>query len=136
MRNSIGTRYAAYLLLLTLALVATALVAAGLLASRRIAVLRGDVLQSIGAIQAKAEEEGLRGTAAYLSNRLFNPLYRLDVELLNEEIVKVRTWLPVRRFLIAGTDGRIVADGTSSITLYGQPLEGELPRASPWTLSS
>jgi signal transduction histidine kinase len=132
-KSSIGTRYAAYLLLLTLALVATALVAAGLLASRRIAVLRGDVLQSIGAIQAKAEAEGLRGTAAYLSNRLFNPLYRLDVEQLNEEIVKVRTWLPVRRFLIAGTDRRILADGSTSITRYGQPLEGELPRASPWT---
>jgi signal transduction histidine kinase len=133
-KTSIGTKYAAYLTLVTLAAVATALAAAGVLAFRRVALLQSELHETLVAVQSAEEEETLRGTATYLSDRLFNPLHRLDVDRLNEEIAQVRVWLPVTSFVIADREGRILTDGTPSIEHYGEPLEGvaaEPPSLTP-----
>ena len=126
MRPGIGTRYAVYLSLLTLAVVATALAAAGLVTWRR-----GSELQQ--EIQGAITEQELRRTAAYLSRRLFNPLLRLDVEQLNREIEEVRIGLPVTEFLVTDEERTVLTDGTWAIERYGELVEGPLPEAPPWT---
>jgi len=129
----LGRRYAAYLSLLTLGVVATAIVATGVIAFSLTRVLQHEVRDAIATAESLREEEALKGTAAYLSNRLFNPLQRLDVERLNEEIEQVRLWLPVASFLVADTSGRLLTDGTPSIARYGEAIPGPLPSGAPWT---
>jgi signal transduction histidine kinase len=132
-KTGIATRYAANLTLLILAVVATALLASGFIAFRRVETLQSEIHQALAAIQAREETETLQGMATYLSDRLFNPLHRLDVERLNEEITQIRAWLPVTAFLIADSEGLILTDGTTTIERYGEPLRGELPSGPPWT---
>jgi len=132
-RIGLGRRYAAYVSLLMLAVVATALLAAGSLAFRRGNFLQREVQEAVSAAESRREEASLRGTAAYLSTRLFNPLQRLDVDRLNDEIQQVRMWLPVTSFLVADTEGRLLTDGTESIARYGEAIQGPFPVGAPWT---
>lgn len=132
MRVGLGARYAAYFSLLTLAVVGTALVAAGLLASRRTHLLQREIRDAIAAAQSAEAETALKGAATYLSSRLFNPVYQLDVERLAEEIQQVRVWLPVRRFEVADQHGHVLSDGTPGNRRYGEPLLGPRPSGPPW----
>lgn len=133
--GGLGTRYALYLAALTLAAVTTALVAAGLLALRQSRVIQGEVRSAFDAARSSDEEAALRGAAAYLGARLFNPLYQLDVERLNEEIAQARQWLAVTSFLVVGSDGRVLTDGTRANDRYGELLEGPQPsETSPGAL--
>jgi signal transduction histidine kinase len=126
-RSALGTRYAAYVAALVLGAVSTALLGAGFFAFRQSRVLQQEIHAAVDSARSKDEEAALRGTAGYLGSRLFNPLYRLDIERLNEEIVETRRWLPVKSFLVAGTDGRVVADGTDANSRYGEALPSRLP---------
>jgi PAS domain S-box-containing protein len=131
-RVGIGTRYAAYVSLLTLALVTLALVAAGTLAFRRATVLQGEIQGAIAEAQSTEADAALRATTSYLSNRLFNALLQLDVERLDEEIRQVRTWLPVTSFLVTDAERRVLTDGTDSKKRYGELFPETLPVAEPW----
>jgi signal transduction histidine kinase len=131
-RIGLGRRYAVYFSLLTLAVVATALTAAGVIAFGRASVLQGEVRDAVVATESLREQEALFGTAAYLSNRLFNPLQRLDVERLNDEIHELRLWLPVKSFLVVDTNRRLLTDGTRTTARCGEPIEGPFPSAAPW----
>ncbi|MGE0455044.1 MAG: ATP-binding protein [Vicinamibacteria bacterium] len=132
MRVGLGARYAAYFSLLTLAVVGSALAAAGLLAFRRTHVLQREIRDAIVASQSAEAETALKGAAAYLSGRLFNPAYQLDVERLAEEIEQVRIWLPVHRFEVSDGQGHVLTDGTPENRRYGEKLEGPLPAGAPW----
>lgn len=132
MSLGIGRRYALYLLASAGLLAAFTLLAAGALAAHGLAALERDVLASVGAAQQGAEEDGLRRIADYMGGQLFNPLYRLQVRALTEEIARIGAWLPVRSFRVAGADGRVLADGTREIAGFGRRLEGPLPRSAPW----
>ena len=58
--------------------------------------MQSEIHDAVAAARAADEEEALRD--GDLSGApLFNPLYQLDVERLNEAIEQVRAWLPVRR---------------------------------------
>lgn len=133
MKTGIGTRYAVYLSLLTLAVVATALAATGWMTRDRASILQQEIHQAITAAETSETEQELKGTATYLSRRLFNPLSRLDVQELNREIEQIRIWLPVTEFLITDAERRVLTDGTYSIARYGDVVEGRLPTAPPWT---
>jgi signal transduction histidine kinase len=123
----IGTRYAVWIAALTFALVSTALVAAGLIGLRGTRDVQSAIHETVAAARTSDEEEMLRRTAAYLGTLLFDALYQLDVERLNEEIVRVRTWLPVRSFLVLDRDGRVLTDGTATNERYGDPVAGPRP---------
>ncbi len=82
--GGIGTRYAAWIAALALALVATALAAAGVIAFRESRLVQDEMHDAVGTARAADEEAALRGTARYLGAHLFNALYQLDVERLNE----------------------------------------------------
>ena len=84
-RTSIGTRYAAYVAALALALVVVALVAAGAIALSQMRVVQAELRDAVAAARAADDERALDGAARYLGLHLFNPLYQLDVERLNED---------------------------------------------------
>ena len=129
MRTSgIGTRYALYVAALALALVALTLAAAGAIALSRMRVLQKELREAVASARAADDERALDGAARYLGLHLFNPLYQLDVERLNESIQQTEAWLPVVSFLVIDRDGLVLTDGTATNALYGERAQGPLPR--------
>ena len=126
----IGTRYAVWIAALAFGLVSTALVAAGIIGLRGTRDVQSAIHDTVAAARTSDEEEALRTTAAYLGTLLFDALYQLDVERLNEEIVRVRTWLPVSSFLVVDREGRVLTDGTAANERYGDPVPGPCPDAA------
>ncbi len=125
--GGIGARYALWLAALAFALVATTLVAAGVLGFRELRRVQDEIHETVTAARTADEEAALRGAAAYLGAHLFNPLYQLDVERLNDELVQARAWLPVESFLVLDKDRSILTDGTPENARYGDAFGGELP---------
>ena len=126
--TSIGTRYAVYVAALSLALVVVALLAAAAIALSQMRVVQTDLREAVAAARAADDTRALNGAAAYLAVHLFNALYRLDVEHLNQEIEQTRSWLPVVSFLVLDRDGLVLTDGTAANPRYGDAAEGPLPR--------
>ncbi len=125
----IGKRYAVWIAALAFALVSTALVAAGLIGLHGTRDVQSAIHDTVAAARTSDEEEALRKMAAYLGALLFDALYQLDVERLNGEIVRVRTWLPVSSFLVVDRDGRVLTDGTAANPRYGDAVAGPRPDA-------
>src|SRR6185503_12864355 len=129
MRTSgIGTRYAFYVAALSLALVAVTLAASGAIALGRMRVLQQELRDAVTTARAADDERALDGAARYLGLHLFNPLYQLDVERLNEAIQQTQAWLPVVSFLVVDRDGLVLTDGTATNVMYGERAPGPLPR--------
>jgi signal transduction histidine kinase len=129
--RGIGTRYAVWIAALAFALVSTALVASGFLAFGELRLVQSEIHAAVAAARTADEEEALRKTATYLGATLFNALYQLDVERLNEEIAQVRVWLPVTSFLVVDRDGRVLTDGTPANERYGDLRTGPRPASGP-----
>jgi PAS domain S-box-containing protein len=129
----IGTRYAASFSILMLGLVGAVLGGAGLLGLRQTRILQRQIQETLVAAQTKDQRENLRGTARYLSTRLFNPLLRLDLRHVEEEIRQVRAWLPVVKFLVADSSGSVLTDGTGENAAFGErlPVDPRAPEAPP-----
>jgi signal transduction histidine kinase len=128
MRTSgIGTRYAFYVAALSLALVAVTLAASGAIALGRMRVLQQELRDAVTTARAADDERALDGAARYLGLHLFNPLYQLDVERLNEAIQQTQAWLPVVSFLVVDRDGLVLTDGTATNAMYGERAPGPLP---------
>jgi HAMP domain-containing protein len=128
MRTSgIGTRYAFYVAALSLALVALTLAAAGGIALGRMRVLQQELREAVTTARAADDERALDGAARYLGLHLFNPLYQLDVERLNDAIQQTQAWLPVVSFLVVDRDGLVLTDGTATNAMYGERAPGPLP---------
>jgi hypothetical protein len=108
MKLRIGTRYALYTSVVLVLVVSLALAAAGWASYRQAATLQPELRAALAAAHTVDREEALLRGGRYLSNRLFNPLYSLDVSRLNEEIEQVRTWLPVESLLVLDANGRVV----------------------------
>ena len=127
MKIGLGRRYAVYLSAFTLVSITLALGAAGLVAFRQANILQKQIRDAISTVQSANEDERLRGTAQYLAGRMFNPVFRLDVERIDEEIERVRRWLPVRDFLVVDTGHRVITDGTDEKLNYGNLIDGVWP---------
>ena len=127
MQIGLGRRYAVYLSAFTLVSITLALAAAGLIAFRQANILQKQIRDAITTVQSANEDERLRGTAQYLAGRMFNPVFRFDVERIDEEIVQVRRWLPVRDFLVVDTSHHVITDGTDTKLTFGDVIEGVWP---------
>jgi signal transduction histidine kinase len=127
MRIGLGQRYAVYLSAFTLASITVALGAAGLIAFRQASLLQAQIREAISTVQAANEDERLRGTAQYLAGRMFNPVFRFDVERIDEDIEQVRRWLPVRNFQVVDPSHRVITDGTPDKATFGDAIEGVWP---------
>jgi signal transduction histidine kinase len=129
--GGIGTRYAVWIAALNLALLSTALGAAGFLAFRESRVVQSEIHAAVSTARTSDEEEALRKTATYLGASLFNALYQLDVERLNDQIGQVRTWLPVSTFLVVDENGYVLTDGTPANDRFGDLVAGPRPEDGP-----
>jgi signal transduction histidine kinase len=127
MQIGLGRRYAVYLSAFTLASITVALAAAGLIAFRQANVLQKQIRDAISTVQSANEDERLRGTAQYLAGRMFNPVFRFDVERIDEEIAQVRRWLPVRDFLVVDASHHVITDGTEEKATFGNTVPGVWP---------
>ena len=125
--GGIGTRYAAWIAALALALVALALAAAGVIAFRESRLVQAEIHDAVGTARAADEDAALRGTARYLGAHHFNALYQLDVERIQEEIEQVRAWLPVESYLVLDKSRHVLTDGTPANEHYGDAFGEELP---------
>jgi len=127
MHIGLGRRYAVYLSAFTLVSITLALAAAGLIAFRQASTLQRQIRDAITTVQSANEDERLRGTAQYLAGRMFNPVFRFDVERIDEEIVQVQRWLPVRDFLVVDATHHVITDGTDAKLSFGNLIEGVWP---------
>lgn len=124
----LSTKYAvaiAAVLLLGMALV---LSLAGYFVYRGTNELRDELAASFSEIQSQYDQRSLRASSTYLSRRLFNPLYHLDMTALNAEIARINAWLEPRSVLILDEQGRVVTDGTLANARHGriEPVPEEL----------
>ena len=127
MQIGLGQRYAVYLSAFTLASLTIALAAAGLIAFRQASVVQRQIREAITTVQSANEDERLRGTAQYLAGRMFNPVFRFDIERIDEEIEQVRRWLPVRDFQVVDASHRVITDGSAAKASFGETIEGVWP---------
>jgi len=127
MKIGLGQRYAVYLSAFTLVSITLALLAAGFVSFRQANILQSQIRNAISTVQSASEEERLRGTAQYLAGRLFDPLFSLNVEKIDEEISQVRRWLPVRDFLVTDDKLQVITDGTDAKLSLGDRLAGVWP---------
>ena len=124
--GGIGTRYAAWISALALLLVATALGGAGIVAFRESRRVQHEIHEAVSSARAADEEAALRGAALYLGANLFNALYQLDVERLNDEIEQSHSWLPIESFRVLDRERRVLTDGTPENAAYGDLYESAL----------
>jgi signal transduction histidine kinase len=89
--------------------------------------VQAEIHDAVASARAADEEAALRGAARYLGAQMFNALYRLDVERLNEEIARVRGWLPVSSFLVVDAERTVLTDGTDANARFGDLVDGPLP---------
>lgn len=119
----LNTKYS--LLFATLLLGVTLLVLglSGYLVFQRTNDLRVKLVQSFSSIYATQDIEALRKSGTYLSNRLFNPLFNVDLSTLNGELEQIRSWLEPRSIFVLDAKGQVVTDGTFENESYGQVIK-------------
>lgn len=122
MKGNIRGRLALYFSLLITLLLVFMLAVTGTLAYGLIAELRPQVEATYKEAQTASERRTLINNAEYLGQRLFPFLYDLDISGLNQEIRQIRSWLPVRSFVITDRDGRILTDGSPTNPRYQERL--------------
>lgn len=115
----LSTQYAAVIAAVLLFGMALVLWLAGYFVFHGTNELRDELAASFSEIQSEYDLRSLRASSLYLSQRLFNPLYHLDVTALNAEIARINAWLEPRSVLILDEQGRVVTDGTRANTAHG-----------------
>jgi signal transduction histidine kinase len=88
---------------------------------------QAELREAVSVARTADDERALHGAARYLGVHLFNPLYQLDVERLNQEIEQTRSWLPVSSFVVVDRSGRVLTDGTLANPRYGERVPAPLP---------
>jgi len=84
--------------------------------------LHNELKNTFSQAQILNQKETLLESANYLSNRLLNPLFDLDITSINVEISHLRRWLPASTVLILDKDGRILSDGSDTNPRYGEKI--------------
>ncbi len=116
----ISTKYALFFAALLSALTLLALALSGYFVYSSTNSLRAELADSFSSVQSTNDIRALHASGAYLSNRLFNPLYRMDISGLNEEVEQIRAWLDPVSIRILDQSGRVVTDGTGDNQAYGR----------------
>jgi diguanylate cyclase (GGDEF)-like protein len=125
--HRLSTRYAVFFAALLSMLMLLVLTLTGYFAFSSASQLRTELTGSFSLVQSTDDIQALSASGTYLSSRLFDPLRRMDVQALNEEIERVNTWLKPVSTLILDPKGRIVTDGGGDdSTLVPKPV---LPRS-------
>ncbi|MBK1718606.1 putative bifunctional diguanylate cyclase/phosphodiesterase [Thiocystis violacea] len=122
MLRTIRGRLALRFTLLLAGLMVVMLSLTGWLGYRMLDELRPRIQGAFEETQTLNEKNVLLNSAGYLSAHLFPRLVEADIQGLNQEIDRVKSWLPIRSFIIAGLDKRILTDGTVANARRGRIL--------------
>ncbi|MBN2885621.1 MAG: EAL domain-containing protein [Chromatiaceae bacterium] len=118
--RGLSSKYALGIASILLGTMGLVLALAGYFVFEGTQALRAELTQSFSSIQSAHDVEALRTSGSYLGDRLFDPLYRLDVSALNEEIERIQAWLAPRSVLILDAEGRVITDGSLENPQYGR----------------
>ena len=118
--QKLSTRYAFYVAALLTLLIFFVLLLAGYFVFEHTGKLRDELTSSFSSVHSTNVSQALSAKGAYLSNRLFSPLYNTDISGLNEEIEQIQNWLEPESILVLDSARRVVTDGTDENVQYGQ----------------
>ncbi|WPL19811.1 Bacteriophytochrome cph2 [Thiorhodovibrio winogradskyi] len=121
--NRLSTRYALYFAASLTLILSITLLLAGFFHYSGTQELRRELQQSFSSVHSASVHATLRASGRYLSNRLFNPLFDLDISRLNEEIEQIHAWLDPEAVQILDADKRVLTDGTKNNPDYGAQVE-------------
>ncbi|AFL73281.1 putative bifunctional diguanylate cyclase/phosphodiesterase [Thiocystis violascens] len=126
--RGLGARYALLIASILLGAMGFVLALAGYFVFEGTNDLRTELTESFSSIQTAHDRQALQDSGSYLGNRLFDPLYTLDITALNEEIERIKAWLAPEAVLILDAEGRVVTDGTIENRDYARlyPLPDDL----------
>ncbi|MFD2113011.1 EAL domain-containing protein [Thiorhodococcus fuscus] len=120
MLRTIRSRLALSFTLLIAGLLVVMLALTGWLAYRMLSDLRPRIQNAFEETQTLNEKNVLLNSAGYLGERLFPPLFSLNISGINREIEQIRGWLPIQSFVVADSERRILTDGSKRNPRYGQ----------------
>ncbi|EGV28110.1 diguanylate cyclase/phosphodiesterase with extracellular sensor [Thiorhodococcus drewsii AZ1] len=120
MLRTIRSRLALSFTLLIAGLLVVMLALTSWLAYRMLSDLRPRIQSAFEETQTLNEKNVLLNSAGYLGERLFPPLFSLNISGINREIEQIRGWLPIQSFVVADSERRILTDGSRRNPRYGQ----------------
>lgn len=118
--RGISARYAGFIAALLLGAMGLVLALAGYFVFQGTNELRTNLTESFSSIQSAHDAQVLQASGSYLGNRLFDPLYALDISAVNEEIERIQAWLAPEVVLILDRQGRVITDGTLENREFGR----------------
>jgi diguanylate cyclase (GGDEF)-like protein len=128
--RTLSTKYAIRFASLLAVLIVVLISLAGFIAFGVTQDLHKQLKSTFSQAQIINQKEALVESSNYLSNRLFNPLYNLDITNLNAEIHQISRWLPTRYILILDKNGYVLTDGSGANPRYGENVKLP-PRLTP-----
>lgn len=135
--EKLSHRYALLIAALFSVLITLVLLLFSVSVALRTAELRDQLLQVFSNSHENYVSSSLLDNASYLSERLFDPLYRLDISTVNAELRHISNWLKPMDILVLDADGLILTDGSDNNQRYGRhvDLPKELGQRLPLLLS-
>ena len=126
--QGISARYAIFIASILLGAMGLVLALAGYFVFAGTNELRQELTASFSSVQDTYDVQALRASSGYLGDRLFDPLYNLDLTALEEEIARIDAWLSPRSVLILDAAGRVITDGSADNPDHGRRygIPGEL----------
>ncbi|MBN2428756.1 MAG: EAL domain-containing protein [Deltaproteobacteria bacterium] len=120
--RTISTKYATRFAGLLAVLIVGALCLAGFTGLALTRDLHRELKSTISRAQIVNQKEILLESTNYLSNRLFNPLFNLDISSINDEINHIKILIPSSSVLILDKNGQILTDGRDGTPRYGEKI--------------
>ncbi|ODB92631.1 hypothetical protein A3194_09685 [Candidatus Thiodiazotropha endoloripes] len=121
--RKLSTKYALHFAAFLVAVILLIITLSGYLVFQRTNEMRTELVESFSAVHTSFDLIALHNSGNYLSNRLFNPLYNIDISTLNEELTQIQSWLQPDSLLILDTHRRVVTDGSIENPSYGQKVD-------------
>ncbi|MBV2089646.1 MAG: EAL domain-containing protein [Candidatus Thiodiazotropha sp. (ex Ctena orbiculata)] len=121
--RKLSTKYALHFAVFLVAIILLVITLSGYLVFQRTNELRSELVESFSEVHTSIDLIALQNSANYLSNRLFNTLYNIDISTLNEELAQIHSWLQPDSLLILDSDSRVVTDGSIENSSYGEKVD-------------
>jgi len=117
----LSTRYALYLSVINFGIVICVLSVMGWLFWHDANRLRENVQRQTTLEYRQAQEETLLQLSEYLQKNLFDALYQLDVNGVNQRMNELGLWLDIEHYIITDPSGLVITDGSVANPLFMQP---------------
>ena len=122
MRHNINRKYAFYLGVISVIVIAIVLLPFVWLVIREGNLLRTEIERTERSVYEESQGKTHYNIAEYLSSNLFVPVYQLDIEGINRLINDITKALPIVSFVVADDTGKVLTDGSRKNAAYGTRL--------------